>query len=310
MPTALFSHPVCTAHDTGPMHPESPDRLKAIMAALEKESFALLQREDAPHAHRGQLLRVHPEHYIDEILAAVPDSDMYHHVDPDTVVSRLSGEAALRAAGGVCAAVDGVLSNRFRNAFCAVRPPGHHAERERSMGFCLFNNVAVGALHARAVHGLERIAVVDWDVHHGNGTQHIFWDDPGLFYASTHQYPYYPGTGRPDETGVAGNIVNAPLEAGAGSEAFRAAMTETIVPALRAFAPQLVMISAGFDAHARDPLAQLRLTTEDFAWATRELSAVADEHCQGRVVSVLEGGYDLPALTSSVAAHLRALMGS
>ncbi len=310
MSTALYSHPVCAQHDTGPMHPESPQRLRAIMATLEKESFALLLREEAPHASREQLLRAHPPHHVDAVLGALPAGDNHHHLDPDTVVSRLSGEAALRAAGAVCAAVDGVMAGQFRNAFCAVRPPGHHAERDRAMGFCLFNNIAVGALHARAVHGLARIAVIDWDVHHGNGTQHIFWEDAGLFYGSTHQSPCYPGTGDVEETGAAGNVVNAPLAPGAGSAEFRAAMTERVLPALRAFAPEMVLISAGFDAHARDPLAQLRLETEDFGWATREVCAVADEVCGGRVVSVLEGGYDLPALAASVGVHLRVLMGS
>ncbi len=222
---------------------------------------------------------------------------------------RSSGEAALRAAGAVCAAVDAVVGGAARNAFCAVRPPGHHAERARAMGFCLFNNVAIGAAHARAVHGLDRVAVVDFDVHHGNGTQAIFAADADLFFASTHQYPFYPGTGGRDETGV-GNIVNVPLAAGSGSDEFRQAMTGEILPALRGFAPDMVCVSAGFDAHVDDPLAQLRFTEDDYDWATREIAKAADECCDGRLVSTLEGGYDLAALGRSCATHVRALMAA
>lgn len=310
MPTLLYTHHACIEHDTGPFHPESPDRLKAVLAALEGEAFALLRRVEAPHATTEQLLRVHPQHHIDHVMGALPHGDQPHHLDPDTVVSAASGEAALRAAGAVCAAVDAVARGEARNAFCAVRPPGHHAERDQAMGFCLFNNIAVGAMQARAVHGLRRVAVIDWDVHHGNGTQHVFADDPELFYGSTHQANHYPGTGWEDERGVAGNVVNAPLPAGAGSEQFRAAMAGRILPALKAFRPDIILVSAGFDAHAGDPLAHMRLNTADFAWATREVVAVAEEVCGGKVVSVLEGGYDLPALAASCAAHVRALMGS
>jgi acetoin utilization deacetylase AcuC-like enzyme len=218
-----------------------------------------------------------------------------------------SAEAALRSAGAVMAAVDAVMDGRIANGFCAVRPPGHHAERDRAMGFCLFNNIAVGALHARAVHGLRRIAVVDFDVHHGNGTQDIFFDDPDLFYGSTHQWPLYPGTGSRDERGVAGNVVNAPLAPEAGGREFRAAFEQTLLPALDSFSPQFLFISAGFDAHEADPLASLRLDEEDFAWATHRLCEIAAWHCGGRVVSALEGGYDLAALARSVAAHMNAL---
>ena len=223
-------------------------------------------------------------------------------------MSRGSAEAALRAAGAVTNAVDAVMSGEIRNGFCAVRPPGHHAERSQAMGFCLFNNIAVGALHARAAHSLARIAVVDFDVHHGNGTQDIFWNDPNLLYASTHQFPLYPGTGSRSERGVGGNIVNAPLPPGAGSDEFRAAFEEIVLPALERFSPEFVFVSAGFDAHAADPLASLRLHEDDFGWATRKIMEVADKTAAGRVVSVLEGGYDLEGLSKSAAAHVIALM--
>ncbi|MBM3566554.1 MAG: histone deacetylase family protein, partial [Alphaproteobacteria bacterium] len=219
-----------------------------------------------------------------------------------------SGEAALRAAGAACAAVDAVIKGEAKNAFCAVRPPGHHAEADQAMGFCLFNNVAVAAQHARAIHGLERVAVVDFDVHHGNGTQHSFERDPGLFYGSSHQWPAYPGTGLTEETGVAGNVANAPLPPEAGSEEFRHGYTATILPALRRFKPELLIISAGFDAHERDPLAQINLGADDYAWVTRELLAVGEDCAKGRVISCLEGGYDLQALAESAAVHVREMM--
>ncbi len=306
MTTLLVTHQACFGHDPGRMHPESPARLKAILTALEAPEFAALERRAAPLAQVEQIARVHAQLYVDRVLKAIPTSG---HVgfDPDTIVSPGSGEAALRAAGAVTAAVDAVVAGEARNAFCAVRPPGHHAEAARAMGFCLFNNVAVGAEQARKVHGLARIAVVDFDVHHGNGTQHMFERDANLFYASTHQWPLYPGTGAAEETGV-GNIVNVPLAPMSGSREFRAAMTEIVLPALRRFRPDLLLISAGFDAHADDPLASLRLVEGDYEWATLALMAVADECCRGRVISTLEGGYDLPALAASAAAHVRALM--
>jgi acetoin utilization deacetylase AcuC-like enzyme len=262
----------------------------------------------APLAEAEQIARVHARLYVDRVLHAIPAAG-YVGFDPDTIASPGSGEAALRAAGAVTAAVDAVVAGEVRNAFCAVRPPGHHAEATRAMGFCIFNNIAIGAAEARAVHGLERVAVMDFDVHHGNGTQHMFERDANLFYASTHQWPFYPGTGAADETGV-GNIVNVPLAPMSGSREFRAAMTEIVLPALRGFRPDLLLISAGFDAHADDPLASLRLQEGDYEWATRALMAVADECCRGRVVSTLEGGYDLPALAASAAAHVRALMAA
>ncbi len=288
------------------MHPEHPGRLKAVLAALDVPEFAALDRREAPLAQRAQIARVHSRLYVDRVLQAVPESG-YVALDPDTIISPGSGEAALRAAGALVAAVDAVVAGEVRNAFCAVRPPGHHAEAVRPMGFCMFNNIAVGAEQARKVHGLARVAVVDFDVHHGNGTQHMFDKDADLFYASTHQWPHYPGTGASEETGV-GNIVNVPLAPMSGSREFRAAMSEIVLPALVRFRPDMVMISAGFDAHADDPLASLRLRESDFEWATRQLMAAADDCCGGRVVSTLEGGYDLEALAASAAAHVRTLM--
>ena len=310
MTTALFSHPVCIEHDTGPYHPECSARLKAVMDALTDEAFTFLLRLEAPRATIEQLLRVHPRQHVDHILRNAPSGSGYFHIDMDTVMSAHSGEAALRAAGAVIAAVDAVIDGTARNAFCAVRPPGHHAERDQAMGFCLFNNVAIGAQHARHAHGIKKIAVVDFDVHHGNGTQHLLQVDPDFFYASTHQANAYPGTGLEDEQGCDRNVVNVPLPAGTGGIEFRAAFERVILPALDQFAPDLVMISAGFDGHAADPLAHLRLRTEDFGWVTRELLALAQRHSNGRVVSALEGGYDLDALANSAAEHVRALMGS
>ena len=307
MSTILYTHAACVEHDPGPMHPESPTRLRAVMAALETEEFAWLDRRESPRATIDQIARVHGRDYVEQALSAVPESGLVH-LDPDTALCPASGEAALRAAGAVCAAVDAVMAGEARNAFCAVRPPGHHAEPDRAMGFCLFNNVAIGALQAREVHGLRRIAVVDFDVHHGNGTQAMFWDDPDLFYVSTHQSPHYPGTGAADERGIAGNILNVPLPAQSGSATFRRAIEAIVLPALIEFSPEFLLISAGFDAHAADPLAGLLLTEDDFSWVTRQLTDVAARCCQNRVVSALEGGYDLVALGRSAAAHVRALM--
>jgi acetoin utilization deacetylase AcuC-like enzyme len=308
MSTVLYTHAACVGHDAGFHHPESPDRLRAVLAALETEAFRLLDRREAPLSELAPIERVHDPSYVRLILDNVPKTG-HVYLDADTGMSPGSGEASRRAAGAACAAVDAVLGGEAKTAFCAVRPPGHHAERARAMGFCLFNNVAIAALHARRAHGLKRIAVVDFDVHHGNGTQSSFWDDPDLFYASSHQWPAYPGTGLESERGVAGNIVNVRLRPGSGSAAFRKAYADTILPALKTFAPELLILSAGFDAHARDPLAQLQLATEDFAWVTAELLAVAGGCCRGRVVSSLEGGYDLEALAESVAGHVRTLMG-
>ncbi|MEO5561205.1 MAG: histone deacetylase family protein [Dokdonella sp.] len=304
---ALYTHARCLEHDPGPGHPESPARLAAVLAALDDPRYALLERIEAPRATRAQLARVHRAELIDEILSSVPDAGWFR-LDADTVMSPASAEAALRAAGAVCAAVDTAMSNTRPRAFCAVRPPGHHATPSTAMGFCLFNSIAVGAAHAIAQHGLARVAIIDFDVHHGNGTQDIFWNDARVLYASSHQWPLYPGTGARGETG-AGNIVNAPLAAGAGSKEFRHAYESIVLPALDAFAPQLVMISAGFDAHRLDPLASLNLDADDYGWVTRRLVELANRHARGRIVSSLEGGYSLTALRESTAAHVDALLG-
>jgi acetoin utilization deacetylase AcuC-like enzyme len=306
MTTLLYTHPACLEHDPGQYHPEAPARLRAVLSALEGPDFARLERREAPEAALDDIARSHPRSFVERLLAAVPQSG-HVGIDADTIMSPASGQAALRAAGAVAAAVDAVVAGEAENAFCAVRPPGHHAEPGRAMGFCLFNNIAIGALRAREVHGLARVAVIDFDVHHGNGTQARFAGDPSLFYASTHQYPLYPGTGAASETGV-GNIVNVPLRPMAGSQEFRLGFTRQILPALDAFRPEMLLISAGFDAHRSDPLAQLLLDESDYTWVTEQLLAVARTHAGGRVVSALEGGYDLHALGASVAAHLRVLM--
>jgi acetoin utilization deacetylase AcuC-like enzyme len=306
MTTFLYTHPACLDHDPGRHHPESPARLRAVLAALDDPEFARLERREAPEATLDDLSRVHPRRHVERILGAVPISG-HVGIDADTILSPASGAAALRAAGAVIAAVDVVVSKEADNAFCAVRPPGHHAEPQRAMGFCLFNNAAIGALRAREVHGLARVAVVDFDVHHGNGTQAAFETDGALFYASTHQYPLYPGTGAASETGV-GNIVNVPLRPMSGSSQFRLGMTQRILPALDAFRPDLMLVSAGFDAHKNDPLAQLLLDEDDYTWVTEKLLEMAYRHAEGRFIATLEGGYDLAALGASVAAHIRVLM--
>ncbi len=309
MQTILYTHQACLEHDPGDHHPECPARLRAVLAALEAEEFQHLDRREAPRADIDQIALVHERDYVRAVLDAIP-AEGRRALDGDTHVSPASGEAALRASGAVCAAVDAVVAGEARNAFCAVRPPGHHAEQAIAMGFCLFNSVAVGAAHAQAAHGLARAAVIDFDVHHGNGTQAMFWDKADLFYASTHQSPLYPGTGGLNERGNHRNIVNAPLAPSAGSDEFRSAFDETVLPALRAFDPDMVFISAGFDAHRADPLAMLNLEDSDYEWATTALMHVADECCGGKLVSTLEGGYDLNALASSSRAHVHALMTS
>lgn len=309
MATLLYTHPVCLQHDTGDYHPESADRLKAVLTALEAEEFAMLLRDEAPRVEREQLLRAHCSHHVDHIFDILPAAGEHYHVDPDTTMSSHSVEAALRAAGAVVAAVDAVARKQVRNAFCAVRPPGHHAERDAAMGFCLFNNAAIGALHARDAHGFKRVAVVDFDVHHGNGTQHILWDEPGTFYASTHQENAFPNTGLASETGGQGRMLNVPLPAGTGSDDFRMAFDDILLQKLRAWKPDFIIISAGFDAHAADPMAHMRLKTSDFRWATEKLADLAAETAGNRIVSVLEGGYDPPALAACVREHVRVLMG-
>ena len=307
MSVLLLTHRACLGHDMGPEAPECPDRLRRVIEALEAQRFSTLLRGEASLATGEQLLRVHAPDHVESILALRPGPGERVQLDLDTAMSEGSVDAALRAAGAGVAAVDAVLAGEARRAFCAVRPPGHHAEPDRAMGFCLFGNAAVAVRHAQAAHGLRRVALLDFDVHHGNGSQAVFWDDPAVFFASTHQMPLYPGTGAARERGC-GNIWNLPLAPGSRSEAFHAAWEGTILPELRAFVPELIVISAGFDAHARDPLAQLRLEEEDFRRVTAAICEVAREVCGGRVVSLLEGGYDLVALARSVAAHVQALM--
>ena len=309
MTTFYYTHPSGLHHDTGAGHPERADRLKVVQETLSGEDFTELSAQGVPAATMEQIARVHPESYIQGISAVAPHHEIIR-LDADTVMSPGTLEAALRAAGACVAAVDAVATGRADNAFVAMRPPGHHAEPSRPMGFCLFNNVAIGALHARVAHGFERVAVIDFDVHHGNGTEAAFREDPNLFYGSTHQSPLYPGTGRPDETGVANNICNATLPPEADGVAFRKAMTEVVLPKLDAFKPDFLLISAGFDAHEKDLLAQLSLNESDFAWATEQLVNLAKVHCAGRIVSTLEGGYDLDGLAKSTAAHVAVLMAA
>ncbi|MDR0183367.1 histone deacetylase family protein [Lysobacter arvi] len=300
----IYTHAACISHDPGQGHAERPQRLVAVTDAL-REAFPDLQWEHAPRASRGQLLRVHDDALLALVLDTPVDGPM--PLDPDTVLAPGSAEAALRAAGAGIAAVDAVMHGEVRRAFCAVRPPGHHATPSAAMGFCLFNNIAVAAAHACDKHGLSRVAVVDFDVHHGNGTQAIFDTDPRVMYLSSHQMPLYPDTGYANERGV-GNIANAPLPPGCDSERFRAIWREQLLPTLESFRPQLLFISAGFDAHKRDPLAQIELETGDFDWITRELVAIAKRHGDGRIVSMLEGGYDLEALREASVAHVGALL--
>jgi acetoin utilization deacetylase AcuC-like enzyme len=307
MTTLLITHSASLNHLNGTGHPERPDRIRAIESVLEQEKFQSLVREQAPLASFETVALCHPMDYILEIQNAVPKEGLVQ-LDADTSMSPGTFEAALRAVGGATFAVDEVVAQKAANAFVAQRPPGHHAETVRPMGFCIFNQAAIAARHAQKKHGLSRVAVVDFDVHHGNGTQEIFWSDPTLMYCSTHQMPLYPGTGAVNERGEHDNIVNAPLRAGDGGEQFRAAMESRILPRLSSFGPELIIISAGFDAHKRDPLANLQFVEEDFGWATRKIMEVADKTAQGRVVSVLEGGYDLEGLSKSAAAHVIALM--
>jgi acetoin utilization deacetylase AcuC-like enzyme len=308
MTTWIYTHEACLNHQPGPHHPEAPQRLEAVLAALRQPEFAGLHWEPAPWGDRTQLEHVHTPDYIDAVQEAAPRQG-YALLDAgDTIMSPGTWEAVMRCVGAACAAVDAVVAGQASNAFCATRPCGHHAERDRAMGFCVFNQAAIAALHARHAHGLRRVAVVDFDVHHGNGTQHCFEGDPDLFFGSSHQAPFYPGTGARSERGVAGNVVNIPLPRGSGSEAFRHHMREELLPALSRFAPELLIISAGFDAHHLDPLGGLAFTDDDYAWITRELLAVAATSARSRVVSILEGGYSLEGLASGTAAHVRTLM--
>ncbi|MBM3515528.1 MAG: histone deacetylase family protein [Alphaproteobacteria bacterium] len=306
MTTLVVTHGSYLDHDTGAHHPERPDRLRSVLKALEQPTFHDLKRAEAPAATVDQMALAHPRDFVKRLVAAMPDRGL-SSIDGDTVISPGTAKAMPRAAGAVIRAVDAVMSGEADNAFCAVRPPGHHAESNRVMGFCLVNNAAIGAYHARAAHGIRRVAVIDFDVHHGNGTQDIFWDDADAFYASTHQYPLYPGTGAASETGAHNNVVNVPLRPGSKGDAFRDGMLERVLPALTAFKPGIVIISAGFDAHKDDPLANLGFVEEDYAWATQQLMNVARSVAGGRVVSVLEGGYNLDALAYSVTAHVETL---
>lgn len=303
MSLRLYTHTACLGHDTGPGHSERPDRLRAVIAALDM-AFPDHAWTPATPASREALVRVHQAGYVDDLLARAPGSIEW--LDPDTAISPGSLPAALHAAGAGIDAVDWAMDGPDRHAFCAVRPPGHHAESATAMGFCLFNNIAAAAAHALAK-GVTRVAIVDFDVHHGNGTQAIFTTEPRVRFASSHEMPLYPGSGEASETGI-GNIFNAPLAGGSGSREFREVWSTRLLPAIEAFAPQLLLVSAGFDAHRRDPLAQLRLETEDFAWISRELVRLASRHCGGRLVSTLEGGYDLDALRESSIAHVRELL--
>jgi acetoin utilization deacetylase AcuC-like enzyme len=307
--TILFTHPDCLSHNPGEGHPERPERLRSVLAALDHADFSMLDRRKAPLATNEQVARVHSMQYVEAVLAASPASGRIH-LDPDTAMSPGTDLAILRAAGAVVAAVDAVMGDEDTMAFCAVRPPGHHAEPDHAMGFCLFNSVAVGAAHAQAVYGVQRIAIVDFDVHHGNGTEAMTSSRPEWLYASTHQWPLYPGTGSSRDQGPHRNIVNAPLPQGAGGAEFRDAFRDIVLPALDAFRPELLIVSAGFDAHRRDPLAGLELETEDFGWVTEQLAEIAKRHGKGRIVSSLEGGYDLSALAASAATHVRALMAA
>ncbi len=307
MSTLLLTHPACFDHLNPAGHPERPDRLRAIEQALEDERFHMLAREQAPRAPLDVVALAHPMDYIEAIREASPAEGLVR-LDADTSMSSGSFEAALRGAGGAMRAVDEVMNKKVGNAFVAIRPPGHHAEMARSMGFCLFNNAAIATRYAQNRYEVERAAIVDFDVHHGNGSQDIFWADKTVMYCSTHEMPLYPGTGAVSERGEHNNIVNAPLAAGDGGDAFREAFETVILPRLREFKPEILVISAGFDAHIRDPLANLNLVEADYSWVTKKLMDIADASSQGRIVSLLEGGYDLQGLSRSVAAHVTALM--
>lgn len=307
MSTALFTDPACLTHVTPPGHPERVERLHSVLTALEAPAFAALERHQATPAPEAELRRCHPQAYIDTIRAAIPD-ECTRALDADTHVSPGSWAAALGGLGALLGALDTVIAGEARNAFAAIRPPGHHAEAEKPMGFCLFSNIAIAAKRALDHHGLARVAVVDFDVHHGNGTQALLWHEARALFVSSHQFPHWPGSGRADEVGAYANILNLPLAPGSGGAVFRAAWEERAFPRLEAFAPELILVSAGFDAHAADPLAQLELQVEDFVWITRRICDIAERHAGGRVVSALEGGYDLDALAACTAAHVAVLM--
>jgi acetoin utilization deacetylase AcuC-like enzyme len=307
MTTLLLTHPSALNHETGLGHPERPDRIRALNEEFGRAVYSMLAREEAPMAPLEAVSLAHPMEYAEKLREVAPETGAVR-VDGDTVLSSGSWEPIMRAVGGAMYAVDEVFAKKTDNAFVAMRPPGHHAETATPMGFCFFNNAAIAARHAQKKHGAERVAIIDFDVHHGNGTQDIFWNDPTVMYSSTHQMPLYPGTGAKSETGTKNTIVNAPLSAGDNGTQFKEAFESVILPRLNNFQPDLVIISAGFDAHRNDPLANLNLVEEDFAWVTGKLMDLADKHAKGRVVSLLEGGYDLEGLAKSAGAHVRALM--
>jgi acetoin utilization deacetylase AcuC-like enzyme len=309
MSTLVYTHTACLKHEPGPSHPESPQRLKAVLEVLETPAFRSLEWREAPMGTRMQAMLVHDQDYVDQIADIAPDSGRVALDGGDTVISPGSWEAVMRCIGAACAGVDAVMAGEADNVFCATRPCGHHAEPDRAMGFCIFNQAAIAAVHALQAHGLQRVAVVDFDVHHGNGTQAAFFARPELFYASSHQSPLYPGTGDRSERGVSGNIVNVPLPPGCGSQLFRERIERDMLPALREFKPDFIIISAGFDAHRLDPLAGMNLEDDDFHWVTEKLMRIADEVCEGRIVSILEGGYSGEGLMGGTAAHVKALMG-
>ncbi|WP_028742754.1 histone deacetylase family protein [Rhizobium leguminosarum] len=309
MSTRLYEHPIFLEHVTPAGHPERSDRIRAINVALEHPNFERLERRQAPQANEDAVLLAHPEEHLIAVMREIPEEEgEINQIEADTYASSKSLQAALTGIGGAMAAVDDVFTGRADNVFVAARPPGHHAEKMTAMGFCFFNNAAIAARHAQKTHGAERIAIVDWDVHHGNGTQDIFWDDPSVLFCSTHQMPLYPGTGAKDEKGTHNTIVNAPLSPNVGSDHFREAFKSRVLPALHDFRPDLIIISAGFDAHHRDPLAQINLTGEDFDWATGRVLELADRHAKNRVVSLLEGGYDLEGLAESAGMHILRMM--
>lgn len=309
MSTRLYEHPIFLEHVTPAGHPERSDRIRAINVALEHPNFERLERRQAPQANEDAVLLAHPEEHLIAVMREIPEEEgEINQIEADTYASSKSLQAALTGIGGAMAAVDDVFTGRADNVFVAARPPGHHAEKMTAMGFCFFNNAAIAARHAQKTHGAERIAIVDWDVHHGNGTQDIFWDDPSVLFCSTDQMPLYPGTGAKDEKGKHNTIVNAPLSPNVGSDHFREAFKSRVLPALDDFRPDLIIISAGFDAHHRDPLAQINLTGEDFDWATGRVLELADRHAKNRVVSLLEGGYDLEGLAESAGMHILRMM--
>lgn len=308
MTTTFYTHSDCLLHDTGDGHPERPDRLRAIMDAIKSADMPNLLKKEAPLADPELLTLVHPSAHIRAIQDIIPQGEGHYYIDGDTLISDGSWNAALRAVGSVCQAVDDIMDGKTHNAFCAVRPPGHHAEPDQAMGFCLFNNAAIAARHAQTTHALDRVAILDFDVHHGNGSDTVARHAEHIFYGSSHEWPIFPGTGGPDSNTDNGHVINVPLPHRSGSQDFRKAWDDAIFPALDRFAPELIILSAGFDGHKDDPLASMELQTEDYKWVTERIGATAQKHAQGRIVSVLEGGYHLDALSQSVVTHIQALL--